>query len=261
MDAVLAVRSLVAASRAMVDGTIIDGDYRFTPSNLAGDLCFAFLSPGNLGPGMFPMTWLAPDESFPFGPESGTDSTVSFDLASPVDISGKLRVPASEDYMPSVQKIIRAELYFNYVDATFTLNEQEYTVRTVYATSWTADDVTGTMNQGDKLIKLAGGTEFFWANAAGTSADRSAVSSGLIQDVTVTAYIQPSDGNQDYVPVTANFMEEFPVTYSLITDTTKVWTLEFILDGAIVLDWAEDLATLTEPQDILAAFRLKFGPN
>lgn len=235
--------------------------FRTTPSNLQGDLCYAILSLGELGPGMFGMTWLAPEETFPNGPEKGICSTVQFDLLNPATITSKVLIPETSADMPASEKIIRAELSFNYVDATFQVNDSspEYTIRTVYSTTATAADVTGTMQQGDKLIKLPGETIFHWANATGTSANRSDVADGLFVDSTVVDYEHPGDGNPDYIPVTANFFEELPVTHELLTDTAKVWTLAFDLEDAIV--WNIDPADITSPQQYVAAFRLKFGPN
>lgn len=234
---------------------------RSTPVNLSGDLCYAILSLGELGPGMFGMTWLAPENTFPNGPHSGTCSTVKFNLSNPVTISSHIVVPETADDMPASQMIIRAELSFNYVDATFQVNgtSPEYTIRTVYASSATAPDVDGTMYRGDKLIRLPGETLFRWASASGTTTVRDAADSGIYTDVTVTDYQFPGQGNPDYVPVTANFHEALPVTWQLITDPTQLWTLEFDLSDAIV--WAEDPALFTTPEQYVAAFRLKFGPN
>ena len=234
---------------------------RTSPDNLGGDLCYAILSLGDLGPGMYGMTWLAPEETFPNGPESGTCTTVQFDLANPVTISNSIVVPETADDMPDNPVISRAELNFNYVDAIFQINDTApaYTIRTVYASTATAPDVTGAMKMGDKLIRLPGETEFKWANASGLSANRADVENGLYTDATVTGYEYPGQGNPDYVPVTANFHKELPVTWDLITDTTQIWTLGFDLSNAIV--WATDPATFTTPQEFVAAFRLKFGPN
>ncbi|MBN2716583.1 MAG: hypothetical protein JXX14_12070 [Deltaproteobacteria bacterium] len=234
---------------------------RTSPANLSGDLCYAILSLGDLGPGMWAMTWLAPEETFPDGPESGTCSAVQFDLANPFTISNSVLVPETEGDMPSHQIIGRVELSFNYVDATFQVSDTApvYTIRTVYASTATASDVTGIMQRGDKLIRLPGETAFQWANSAGTSTSRQEVETGLFADKTVTGYKFPGQGNPDYVPVTANFYEELPVTYALITDSTKIWTLEFDLSNAIL--WENDPTTFTSPQAYVAAFRLKFGPN
>jgi len=238
------------------------GGHRSTPTNLSGDLCYAILSLGELGPGMFSMTWLAPESTFPDGPESGVMSAVHFSLAQPENIGGHIVVPESESEMPSQHKIVRAELNFNYVDAEFQLGEpaQTYVVRTVYCTSFRADDAAEAMQKGDKLIKLPGETRFQWANQNGLSTSRADVADGLMQDATVTGYYSPDGkGNPDYIPVTANFHEELPVTYGQITDTGSVWTLSFDLSDAIV--WSQDPATFQGPADIVNAFRLKFGPN
>lgn len=237
-----------------------DGKYRTTPDDLSGDLCYAILSLGDLGPGMFGMTWLAPESTFPDGPSSGVMSNVIFTLAAPTDISGYVVAPESADGMPSRQEIIRAELSFNYVDAVFSLGTPpiEYRIRTVYATTAEADDVSGTMRRGDKLIRLPDETVFKWASAAGLHDTRP--ETGAYQDSTVVDAVFPGDGNPDYVPVTANFPVPLPVTYALLTDPAKIWTLTFDLSDAIL--WGDtDPETLSSPEAIVAAFRLKFGPN
>lgn len=239
---------------------IINGQHRSTPDNLSGDLSFAILSLGELGPGMFGMTWLAPPETFPFGPQTGCLSTVLFDLANPATITNQIFVPASASDMPPLRQIIRAELSFNYVDATFTIGEsqQTYVIRTVYGESMTGPDVSGTMYMGDKLILLPGETQFQWANTTSTNPERSAVAEGLIREPTITEYVFPTE-HRNYIPVTANFLQNLLVDYELITDPEKVWTLRFDLGNAIV--WREDPSTLSTPQELLDAFRLKFGPN
>lgn len=254
-----------ASSRSMLPRTVAQDSsravsgFRSTPESISGDLAWAFLSLGDLGPGMFPMTWLAPEDSFPETPESGSVSNVVFDLADPVTISAKVLIPASASDMPERQEILRAELNFNYVDTTFVLGDQTYTVRTVYTTSFTATDVEGTMRRGDKLIRLPGETDFKWADNNGVYLTRVDASDGPYQDSTVTGYVQPPEGNQDYIPVTANFPQSLPVDWDTLADTGKTWTLSFILENAIVWTVAPD--TLTTPQAILDAFRLKFGPN
>jgi len=178
--------------------------------------------------------------------------------------AGKIKIPSSEGEMPSAKQIIRSELMYNYVDTTFKLTgtsgvDGEYTVRTVYSTTATADDVTGTMEKGDKLIKSSAESRFKWCNSGACSETRSAVSTGIYQDSTVTGYVHPSDGNPDYVNVTANFPTAVDVTYSQLTDSAKVWTLDFSVTNGIV--WASLPNTFSSVQSILNSFRLKFGPN
>jgi|GEM_PF-2957664 len=245
-----------------IESQTINGQYRSSPNNLSGDLCFAFLSLGDLGPGMFPMTWLAPSESFPDGPSSGSCSTIKFDLSDPEIIVGKLKIPESSGDMPARKEIIRAELNFNYVDASIEVGEGDsalsYVIRTVYTSAYTAEDVSGTMYLGDKLIRLPSEDKFRWANSEGTSFNRDSVATGIFRDNTVTEVVH-GDGNQDYVPVTANFPTEVTVDYGMLADTSKVWTLSFELANAIV--WSADPNTFTSPQDLVKNFRLKFGPN
>ena len=82
---------------------------------------------------------------------------------------------------------------------------------------------------------------------------------GLIQDKPVSQYVHPAEGNPDYVAVTANFPEPLAVDVALITNEQKIWTLTFELTDAVA--WSDDPATLDTPQDLLAAFQLKLGPN
>lgn len=249
--------SALASSRdTTLDG---DGSYRTTPSDLSGDLCYAILSLGDLGPGMFSMLWLAPDETFPEGPTSGVISNVRFSLAAPADIGGFVVIPADEAGMPDRSEIIRVELSFNYVDARFTLEDggDEYVIRTVYATEFEASDATGVMERGDKLIKTPDSGEFRWADSDGLYVARPA---NPYRDATVVDAVYPGDGNPDYVPVTANFPVPLAVTYTTLGSAGKTWTLAFDLSDAVL--WGDaDPRTFAAPERLVEAFRLKFGPN
>ncbi len=239
-----------------------DDAARCTPENVSGDLCYAILGLGELGGDFFSMTWLAPESTFPEGPRSGTCSTVQFDLQATTSVNGMIEIPDSEESMPARQDLIRAELMFNYVDVRFTLPGPlagSYVVRTVYATSATAPDVAGTMALGDKLVRAEGESTFRWCNAAGCDEDRAAVAAGIIQDATVVDYAFPGDGNPDYVNVTANFLEAVPVSYALLQDPTRTWTLDFSVSDAIV--WSVPPSEMADLPAMLDAFRLKFGPN
>jgi hypothetical protein len=249
----------IAPDPSVAEPRVVDPGTQAGATNLVGDLCYAILSLGDLGPGMFAMTWLAPADTFPNGPTSGTSSTVQFSLASPSVVSGQILVPTRPADMPTRQQIIRAELAFNYVDATFDVAgtlDGTFTIRTVYATTATAPDTTGTMYRGDKLIRLPLESAFQWASAAGLATTRPTTP---YQDATVTDAVYAGDGNPDYVPVTANFPTALDVTHDLITDTSRVWTLSFDISSAIV--WSTDPDAITAEADLVEAFRLKFGPN
>lgn len=251
------------ALRAAVAATACDdAATRCTPQNVTGDLCYAFLGLGQLGGDYFPMTWLAPESSFPDGPRSGTCSSVQFDLLASTSVTGRIKIPGAAGDMPASQAIIRAELMFNYVDVEVALPDPlagTWTVRTVYATSATAPDVDGAMQKGDKLLRTAGEAAFRWCNASACSGRRDEVAAGIVQDRTVTDAVHPGQGNPDYVNVTANLYPEVPVSYGLLEDGSKTWTLDFSVTDAVV--WAAPPATFTGEPSMLAAFRLKFGPN
>lgn len=267
-NAILQSSSLTSLS--LMSSTCDNDETRCTPTNLEGDVCYAIYMMGELGGESFSGYWLWPESvSDPEeGLESGTCSATTFNLGTSTSFNASVQIPESSGEMPTVKDIIRVELAFNYVDATVTINNgtlnDTYTIRTVYASTADESDADDTMVQGDKLVKASGASEFSWCNSSGCNTSRSAVSTGIIQDATVTEYEFPSGGgNTDYIPVTANFGENganaVTVTYDQMANTDLTWTLDFDLSSAIV--WSESPSNFTNVQDMVDAFRLKFGPN
>lgn len=249
-----------------VTATCASANTRCTPENLSGDICYAIYGMGELGEGFFSGLWLWPEDMTDPEEElqSGACSATTFDLSASTTFNGSVNIPESESEMPSNKQIIRMELSFNYLDAKISINngalDNTFVVRTVYV-----DDPDAAWEQGDKLYRLSSETEadFKWCNSTTCSTTRSDVATGIIQDATVTEYEHNGDGNESYIPVTANFGENgvdaYDVTFAQLADTTLTWTLDFDVSDAIL--WSEAPSTFTNVREMLTAFRLKFGPN
>lgn len=168
--------------------------------------------------------------------------------------------------MPSPPTVSRVELNFDYLDTTFSLTgtsggaaDGEYTIRTVFVTDTTADDVTGTLTRADKLVKAPGQTEFKWCNTSTCSTDRSTVVTGLLTDSRLIDYEWPGQGNQNYAPYSVTLKDALTVSYAQISSTTNVWTLDF--DMASAIEFAAAPSTFASVNDVVSNFKLLYAPN
>lgn len=234
-----------------------------SPTNLQGRIYSASVMLGPLGDSAYGMTWLGATDDIINDPSTGKGGTLEFNLTDQTTFSGKISIP-TEAKMPSPPTISRAELNFDYVDATFTLSgttgvDGAYTVRTIFVTDTTVDDVTGTLYRADKMVKAPGETAFKWCNATTCSADRTAVATGLLTDSTLKNYQHPGQGNLNYPPYSVNLKEDLSVTYAQISSTTNVWTLDFDLASAVQFEAMP--STFDSVSDVVQNFKLKYAPN
>ncbi len=237
-----------------------------TPTNLEGRIFSGGAMLGELGEGAFQITMLGATDDIILDPSSGIGGTLEFSLIDSTVLSGKYAVPSEED-MPDPPIITRMEFSYDYLDATFTLEntaggatlDKTFTIRTVFVTEATADDVSGTMSRGDKLIKTSEETTFRWCNSSGCAATRTDVAEGLIQESKLVDYEFPGQGNPEYIPFSVPISPSFTVTYEELTAEGNVWVVDFDMTGAIVFATTPD-ALSTEP-DLLASFELSYEPD
>lgn len=162
------------------------------------------------------------------------------------------------------------EFLYDYLDATFTLSgtngnaaDGVFVIRTVFAKTATADDVTGTMQQGDKLYKMSSESNFKWCNLSTCSETRDAVSSNIIQDTDIVNYPQPDEGNPNYVPFVVPVSPVLTVSEADLNGGLD-WAVDFNMTNVVLfLDGETPVAisTLSSAIDVIHYFKLSYSPS
>jgi hypothetical protein len=241
-----------------------------TPSGLSGRVFAAstMLSAGGelgSGTGGYAMTFLAATDDVIERPDVGKTGSLTFDLTEPAIFSGKMSIP-SEEEMPANPGMSRVEIAFDYIDTTFTIANAAnavangaWTVRTVFVKDDTIDGkaVVG----GDLLIKAASAedTAFEWCNSneCSTTKPTSHFKTQSIIDALATA--AEREGNPNYGYYSINFPSVVSTTFAEISDTTRLWSIDFDVTGAI--NWEDNPSTFQAKKDILDNFSIPYACN
>ncbi len=238
------------------------GSLSCTPEDLGGRL-FSGGAMLNSTEG-YNITLIGASESVIEDPSQGMGGTIAFSLLGQTVFGSSYSAPG-EDHFEGNPNITEMEFNFDYLDAEFTLTgtsgggaDDTWIVRTVYATTATADDVSGTMQKGDKLIKADGRTNFQWCNAGGCSDTRSAVASGIYQDAAIVGFSPPAQGNQNYVRFEVTLSTPLTPTFAQLDAGGITWVANFNVANAIT--FAATPATLGSRQAVLNAFQLEDDP-
>lgn len=236
-----------------------------TPLDLEGRIFSGNAMLGELGPGARALTMLGASDEVLENPSHGIGGTLYFSLMEKTVLAGKYYAPAEED-MPSNPIITRMEFNYDYLDATVKLSgtadtnlDGIYIVRTVFVTRATAEDVNGEMQQGDKLLRKIGETQFRWCNTSGCSTTRSDVATGLIQETKLVEYIYPGQGNENYIPFTVPVDNELKLSYEKLTAEGNTWSVDFDMTNAI--KWHQAPSTFNSEGSILSNFELDYIPD
>lgn len=237
-----------------------------TPTNLGGRIFSGGPMLGELGNDAFNITMLGATDEIIQDPSTGIGGSLEFSLIEATTLTGKYAVPSEED-MPASPIITRMEFNYDYLDATFTLEntgaanvlDKTFIIRTVFVTEATANDVSGTMIRGDKLIRTNSETSFRWCNTTSCSANRSDVAEGLIQESKLVNYEFPGQGNENYIPFTVPIEPTLTVTYDELTAEGNVWSVDFSMTNAIIFETAPN--ALTTESGLLESFELSYEPS
>lgn len=233
-----------------------------TPDNMEGRVFAMGALLGPLGETAYNMTFFADSEGVITDPSdpSHPEGTLLFNLSTPVQVSGMISIPEA-DSMPADPVITRLETLFDYVDVTFTVTNSgasgTHTVRFVFRSTAEADDVDDTMQIGDKLLLV--GSKFNWCTAAGcahTTRPGSPLQQAGIIAVRQNSIDKNYPGNQNYAFYSMDIPEadQATVTYAQISDTTRVWEVDF--DVSEALNISGDLGAVANVQDLVAAVSL-----
>lgn len=239
-----------------------------TPEGFAGRVYAASAMLGEeanngLGEGAYGMTFLADNADTINRPDQGKFGTLTFDLTSPSVFSGLISIP-SEDQMPSSPYMPRLEIAFDYLDAKFELSghsdtslNTEWTIRVIMVKDGTIGDlaVTG----GDLLIKQGASGTFQWCSSAGCSTTRPSSPYTLTSAVQALATAATREGNTNYAYYSVDLATPLRPTFSEISDTTRLWTIDFDIENAI--QWTAAPSTFTAAKDFLANFKLPYACN
>lgn len=233
-----------------------------TPTGLTGRVYAAGASlGGSRDEDGYNMTFMAGSDAVIDDPSQGFGGTIEFDVIKDEPYSGKASIP-SADAMPANPIVSRIEFKADYFDTTFILTgtgaNGTYTVRTVFVTTATASDVTGTMQRGDKLIKASGETAFKWCTASGCTADRP---TSPYQQSAIASWVPSAQGGVYYTPIVFDIAEASQKTFdhATISDTTKIWEVDLGITNAIT--WGAAPSTFTNIQSIVQHFSLAYTPG
>lgn len=237
-----------------------------TPSGVSGQIYAASAmigeaANGGLGQGAYAMTFLADSADVINRPDLGKEGSLTFDLTSPTVFSGLISIP-DEDSFPASPYMPRVELMFDYMDTEFSFDSHgtpsfndTWTVRTVFVNSITVGGLE--LQGGDLLIKKGSGDWQWCTSSAGCTTTRP---DSPIQWNTVVEALAAAgsyEGNSNYASYAVSFTEGLTPTYAEISDTTRLWTLDFDVTDAI--DWAQAPSTFTGPEDILENFSIPYS--
>ena len=210
------------------------------------------------------MTFLADSEDIINDPSAPghPEGTLNFNLLEQTKFSGLISIP-SEDQMPEHPIVLRIESYFDYIDASIEfpgLDEDlkgPFVVRTVFRVSAESEDVDDTMLIRDKLVKLPGANSFTWCDSS--RCDYSARPTSPLQDSRVKTLSEIGDGgpgNQSYGLFTVNLLSPLTVDYATISDSNKVWTIDFKLENTV--QFASAPSSWQTVADMVADFNLAY---
>lgn len=233
-----------------------------TASNLSGRIYKAVAMWGELGPGARSITLLD-------GTSGHLDNNDYFGGALPFSlIDGEIVTSSYEEVEDGGSRPVpRLEFYYDYLDATVALSgplagdaaSATWMVRTVFVTSAEADDVTGTMLRGDKLVRGPGDAAWRWCNAQGCSPDRDAVSDGLVVEDKLVNHVYPGNGPKAYIPFAVPLDPPLSLSSAEINTPGSLWSCAFDMVDAVRMNAAP--GTVNSPQALLAAFELAYDPD
>ena len=159
------------------------------------------------------------------------------------------------------------EFYFDYLDTTITLSgtsdaqsmDDTFVIRTVFAETATETDVSGTMMQGDKLIRSSAETTFRWCNNTTCSETRDDVESGIIQDIGLVNHEFPGQGNPNYITFSVPVTNDFSVTHAQLVTPGSWWDVTFDMTNAILFSSAP--SAVDSRSTLLNIFSLDYNPD
>ncbi len=233
-----------------------------TPSGLSGRVYAAGAMLGGLGNDAYSLTFLADSDEVIQDPSVGYGGTLLFDVLNDDPVSGKASIP-SEGKMPANPVVDSVEFRFDYLDSKIKLTgtsgaDGEYTVRTVFVTAATSDDVTGTMYRGDKLIKGSSDTKFKWCSAAGCSETRPTTP---YQVQSLLDWEPRGQGGEYYPIVDFDILAADQKTFdhATLADTTKIWKVD--LNVTDVVTWSSAPSGFTTVAQIVQNFGLDYDSD
>ncbi|MFK7826410.1 MAG: hypothetical protein AB8G05_19850 [Oligoflexales bacterium] len=210
------------------------------------------------------MTFLADSEDIINDPsEAGhPEGTLIFNLLEQTKFSGLISIPV-EDQMPENPIILRIESFFDYIDATIEFPDLDeglrgpFVIRTVFRATADSDDVDDTMQIKDKLVRLPDAVKFTWCDSS--VCNYSTRPSGPLQDSRVKTLLEVGDtgpGNPNYGLFTINLQTPLTVDYGVISDSSKVWTIDFDLENTV--KFTTTPSTWQTVADLVSSFNIAY---
>jgi hypothetical protein len=237
-----------------------------TPDSVTGVVYYAGIQVGingsgySLGPIVGNITDPSPITSFP------QEDLLNFDLGEQLTVAGTIVCCEGASFPEDSRAYARAiEIYFGYIDTTFTLSEVDgvavdlvgtHTIRTVYG------DIDGTdFKKGDLLYKGSGETDFKWCTPT-EGCTLTTRPSTPIQYDTVVNYSGSEDGlgNQTIPIFSADLTtEEIQLTESEVLANSWTFTIDFDMTNGVI--FTQDITEATQIYELVHAFQLAAEPG
>lgn len=238
-----------------------------TPSNVSGQVYYAGIMVGiengySVGPIVGNITDPSVITSFPQA------DLQDFDLGEQLEVDGGIVCCGGSTYPSDEEAIVQSvDIYFAYVDVTFTLEESDgvnsnlvgtHIVRTVYGDM---DDTD--FKKGDLLYKGASDTDFLWCTLEEGCIFTQRPENPL-QNPDVTNYAGSEDGlgNQTIPTFTANLAdghETITLTELNVLNNSLAITIDFDMTNGV--GFSEDITTFSQISELVEAFRLAANPG
>jgi hypothetical protein len=238
-----------------------------TPSVVSGKVYYAGIMVGEQGGySLGPIIGDVVDPSTALTFES--DTLLDFDFSDESGLGGGIVCCGGTAYPADADAIVsRIEIYFGWVDATFTLVADDgvetalvgtHTIRTVYAT------VDGTAyQQGDLLYRGASDSEFLWCTTDEGCIHTSRPESPL-QNSDIAGYAGSEDGlgNQSIPTFAASLTSghaEVQITETQVLNNDFEFTVDFQMTHAI--GFTSNISAATRVYDMVSEFSLAAEPG
>ena len=266
----LSSASAALSLRMMMQGLSTDcgGSVQcLTPTNVTGKIYYSGITVGTVNSysvGPIVGDIIDPSTITSFAEEDLLD----FDFGQQLAVGGGIVCCGGSPYPADSEAIAqRIESYFGYIDVVFSLTETDgvtvelqgtHTIRTIYG------DIDGTeLKKGDLLYKGVNDSDFKWCTTS-EGCVHTTRPGNPIQNLVVATFSGTPDqmGNQT-IPAFAvqlpDAASKIQMTESQILNNSWAFTIDFNMTNGLV--FSQDITTLTQVQELVAAFDLSADPG
>ncbi len=268
-----------AASLSLVKNTLsstCDGELVncLTPTSVSGKVYYGGIMIGgsgeeggesgySLGPIIGDVTDPSPATSY------AESDLLSFNFGTELAIEGGIVCCGGSTYPSDAAAIVtRIEIYFGYVDVTFTLAESDGVAEALVGThqirTYFADIDDTSYQQGDLLYRTDSSSDFMWCATVGSCTHTTRPETGTLQNSAIANYEGSEDGlgSQTIPSFAANLSsghDSITITETQAENYDFAATIDFQMTNAI--GWTSDITAFDTIDDMVGAFTLAAEPG